>query len=480
MNSKIVTFSVLFVFLFGCAFCSTEEVEGLGIKLHVFDSSNHYWIAVDPRDDLADTVKVEMKDASSDWIEMTSNPEWGYFQTSANSDAGFELPVSFRLTSESGEVVTLDDVLTSIVAGNLVHTRSQYSGHSKSNNHGNSNHGNGNGNHGNGNGNGNGNHGNGNAPTKKPTTAPTKKPTTAPTQRPTNAPTTAPTKKPTTAPTNTPTSKPTTKPSSPTTTPTTKPTTKPTTPPASGDLCAVTSTASEPVKLLVPLYMYPGSAWDEIVTAANSGVQIIAIINPNSGPVASGPDSSYTTYMTKLKNAGVTMVGYVHTSYGTRDLATVESEIDTYASKYPGVVGIFLDEASADASEISYYTSVYSHITSKGMVHSILNPGTQPAQGYVAISTNIVIFESDAGSYKSNFASWVTCAPSAAQKSGYKYHFSGIAYAASSSQMTSLVSEFSAAGMGLVYVTDGTLSGGTYNTLPSYFSSESSAVDALN
>jgi len=226
--------------------------------------------------------------------------------------------------------------------------------------------------------------------------------------------------------------------------------------------------------------MYPGSAWDQMVTAANSGVQIIAIINPNSGPIASGPDSSYTTYMTKLKNAGVVMVGYVHTSYGARALATVQSEIDTYASKYPGVAGIFLDEASADASEISYYTSVYNHIKSKGMVHSILNPGTQPAQGYVAISSNIVIFESSASSYKSNFASWVTCAPSAAQKAGYKYHFSGIAYGASSSQMTSLVADFAEAGMGLVYVTDGTLGGGTYNTLPSYFASQASAVDALN
>jgi hypothetical protein len=217
-----------------------------------------------------------------------------------------------------------------------------------------------------------------------------------------------------------------------------------------------------------------------MVTAANSGLQIIAIINPNSGPIATGPDSSYTTYMTKLKNAGVVMVGYVHTSYGTRDIATVESEIDTYVRLYPGIVGIFLDEASADASEISYYTSVYSHIMSKGLVHSILNPGTQPDQGYVAISTNIVIFESDAASYNSNFASWVACAPTAAEKSGYKYHYSGIAYAASSSQMTSLVSEFSAAGMGLVYVTDGTLGGGTYNALPSYFTSETSAVDALN
>jgi hypothetical protein len=51
--------------------------------------------------------------------------------------------------------------------------------------------------------------------------------------------------------------------------------------------------------------------------------EIIAIINPNSGPDSAGPDSSYTTYMKKLTAAGVDMVGYVHTSYGARAVSDV-------------------------------------------------------------------------------------------------------------------------------------------------------------
>jgi len=229
------------------------------------------------------------------------------------------------------------------------------------------------------------------------------------------------------------------------------------------------------------LYVYPGAAWDQVVAAANRGVQIIAIINPNSGP-SNGPDSSYRTYMQKLANAGVEMVGYVHTLWGDRSLTTVKNEIDIYASQFPGVTGIFLDEASASASDVSYYTQVYNHIMSKsGYKHSILNPGTMPDQGYVPISSNIVIFE-DAGSKlnPSRYPSWVKCAPNASQKAGYKYKFSGIAHSTSQSGMASVISSMQNAGMGLVYVTDGAGGCCTYNTLASYFSAQASAVDALN
>ena len=81
-------------------------------------------------------------------------------------------------------------------------------------------------------------------------------------------------------------------------------------------------TSQEPLKLLVPLYVYPGAAWDTVAAGA-SKVGTIAIVNPNSGPAAS-PDSSYNSYMSKLKNAGVEMIGYVYTSYGARSIADVK------------------------------------------------------------------------------------------------------------------------------------------------------------
>jgi hypothetical protein len=186
--------------------------------------------------------------------------------------------------------------------------------------------------------------------------------------------------------------------------------------------------------------------------------------------------------MTKLKNAGVEQVGYVYTSYGARDLAAVKADIDTYASKYPLVTGIFLDEAANDASKISFYTQVYNHIMSKpGYKHAILNPGVAPDQGYLAISTNIMVYENYASSLSgTSLSNWIKCAPNASQKSGYKYHFSGIAHTASASTQASFVQGLATKGMGYVYVTDGAGGCCTYNSLTSYFSQMVDAVAAIN
>jgi len=242
------------------------------------------------------------------------------------------------------------------------------------------------------------------------------------------------------------------------------------------------STASEPVKILVPLYVYPGAAWDLLSTAAATGVKIIAIINPNSGPNANGPDSSYTTYINKLKTAGVELVGYVHTSWGARAIATVQNEIDIYYNKYPGVTGIFFDEGATEASQIPYYTTAYNHVMSKsGNKHVILNPGLQPDKGYINIATNIVIYENYASSLSSTtYSSWVTCATSASQKAGYKYKFSGIVHTATLADMPSIITQLHNKGMGLVYITDGAGGCCTYNTLTSYFTQEAAAVKSIN
>jgi hypothetical protein len=225
--------------------------------------------------------------------------------------------------------------------------------------------------------------------------------------------------------------------------------------------------------------VYPGSEWTEVATAA-SQVGIIAIINPDSGPDPT-PDSSYTSYMAQLHTAGVELIGYVHTSYGDRAIADVEADVDTYASEYPLLTGIFIDEASDSASEISYYTELYNYIISKGYTTSILNPGTQPDEGYVAISTSIVVFE-DSGSNlaSTSFSSWVTCATTSSQKSGYKYKFSVIAYGVDQSDAESMLTSMENKGIGLVYVTDGASGCCTYNDLVSYFAAEAASVAALN
>jgi len=186
--------------------------------------------------------------------------------------------------------------------------------------------------------------------------------------------------------------------------------------------------------------------------------------------------------MTKLQNAGIEMVGYVYTSYGARALSSIQADVDTYTSKYPLVTGIFLDEGASSASQLTFYTQVYDYIMSKsGYVNVILNPGVQPDEGYLSITTSIVIYENYASSLGgTTFSSWVTCASTTAQKSGYKYKFSGIVHTADASGEASYISSLANMGIGLVYVTDGVGGCCTYNALVSYFAQEAASVASFN
>jgi len=225
------------------------------------------------------------------------------------------------------------------------------------------------------------------------------------------------------------------------------------------------------MKLLVPLYQYPGAAWDT-VAASGRTVATVAIINPSSGP-GNGPDSAFNTYMTKLHNAGVEMIGYVHTSYGARSASEVKAEIDIYASQFPLVVGIFLDEVSATQDKVSYYTSLYTYIMGMpGWKYDVINPGAVPVAGYLNAATQIVAFEDASSKFASSTnPSFATCSN--------KDKFAVITYGASSSGMQSAVNTAKSKGYyGWVYVTDGASGCCTYNTIASYYASMASYVAA--
>jgi len=305
------------------------------------------------------------------------------------------------------------------------------------------------------------------APTHAPTHAPTSAPTHAPTHAPTSAPTHAPTSAPTSAPTHAPTSAPTHAPTSaPTHAPTVAATHAPTTAPSGGSGC------SGGMKMLVPLYVYPGSSWNTVISGAAS-VPTIAIINPDSGP-GGAPDSSYTSYMQQMANAGITMIGYVHTSYGARSLSDVEADINTYATEWSHLSGIFLDEVATSSSELSYYQSLYNYITSlPGFTYDIINPGALPDSGYASAASHIVVIEDTASNVAGFSAGWLTC--------DNKEKYAAIINAASgSSTMESTVNSLVSKGyFGLVYVTDGS-GGSAYNNLASYYSTEISYVASKN
>jgi hypothetical protein len=215
--------------------------------------------------------------------------------------------------------------------------------------------------------------------------------------------------------------------------------------------------------IMIPSYIYPGSAWSQI-DAGHPPVDL-AIINPSSGP-GSSPDSNYASQVVTSQRAGVDVVGYVHTSYGSRSLVTVENEISEYESWYH-VNGIFVDEASTSCTtEASYYAPLYAYIHAQaGLDLTILNPGQATNQCYMAAADVILGFE---GSPTDLAAAGPLPSWTANYAPG---RFWGVVYGASSTALPSTLNTLAGDGFGEVYVTDQNLPN-PYGALPTYWNQE--------
>ncbi len=145
--------------------------------------------------------------------------------------------------------------------------------------------------------------------------------------------------------------------------------------------------------IIVPLYNGPSDiSWTQIVTAKQAYplVPIVAVINPNSGPGASF-DQNYVAGIKKLRQVGIIVLGYDHTSYAARPLSAVESDINKYRNWY-NIQGYFFDEMSTStfASTALYYQKIANYV---GAHLTIGNPGTRPESGLFGIFSTLCIYE---------------------------------------------------------------------------------------
>ena len=146
------------------------------------------------------------------------------------------------------------------------------------------------------------------------------------------------------------------------------------------------------LEILIPLYQYPNwydapnYFWDD-VAAAHSQVPVTAIINPNDGPDGGPPNADYVQGLTDLRDANVTILGYVYTDYGNRDIALGKADVDLYDQHF-NIDGIFFDEASDVVDDLAYYQELYDYVQARPNLEKVvLNPGwtfdeeyiTQPA-----------------------------------------------------------------------------------------------------
>jgi hypothetical protein len=209
---------------------------------------------------------------------------------------------------------------------------------------------------------------------------------------------------------------------------------------------------------LIPAYLRP----EGLARIAERPVhRRVVIFNPSSGP-HSERQPSYERAVAALQRSGTSVLGYVHTTYGLRDAAAVEADISRYQSWY-GVDGVFLDEAAATASRLSYYHELSHHARAVGARFIVLNPGVMPAREYFGIADAIVTFEGPISAYRD------------------RRNADGIApertvhliYGASREQALRALEPSPSAGY--MYVTSGTLPH-PWGTVPDYFAQELAAL----
>jgi spherulation-specific family 4 protein len=197
--------------------------------------------------------------------------------------------------------------------------------------------------------------------------------------------------------------------------------------------------------VIIPFYTYPtDGSWNALVAAHNlqPTVEIIAVVNPNSGP-DTAVNLDYVTGIAKLQAVGIRALGYVDTLGGGVPIASAKLQASKYWSWYK-VDGVFWDNFSNYAGQEAYYANLTGYVD--GMMGagalSVGNPGMRPPLSYDATVDFLVTFEN-------------AYLPPAGFLGNY------IAYAVSSLPTTFPLPAW-------LYLTD--LSGGNpYNALPSYF-----------
>ena len=238
------------------------------------------------------------------------------------------------------------------------------------------------------------------------------------------------------------------------------------------------------LEILIPLYIYPTPsqsetyAWRQL-TLAQPHVPITAVINPNSGPGNGSPNPDYAQGLADLRAAHISLLGYVSTRYGERNIGEVKKEIDLY-NQYYNINGIFLDEAASNSTQLKYYQELYTYIKAKpALSQVVLNQGTQPDEGYLSKSAadTVVIFEN----YAKEWAGYSV--PSYTQNYA-NARFSMLVHSAPDVEtMKQSIDLALARHVKYVYVTDDrpdSADQDPWNQLPSYWDEEIKYIQALN
>jgi len=140
---------------------------------------------------------------------------------------------------------------------------------------------------------------------------------------------------------------------------------------------------------------------------AYPSVPMIAVMNPSGGPGISN-NPNLLAEVKNMQMANVTVLGYVPTIWGTRNIASVETDIQSYYEWYQ-VNGIYLDQMpnweydgpqgqwyypGPDGTYIpAYFSTLTDYAKSLGMTFVFGNSGADVPQNFIGTVTTIGIFE---------------------------------------------------------------------------------------
>jgi hypothetical protein len=146
----------------------------------------------------------------------------------------------------------------------------------------------------------------------------------------------------------------------------------------------------------VPAYFHPTTEPTAWAALAATPARFV-VLNPSPDGPGKQVDPAYRQLVSSTPPRA-RLLGYIDTSYGKRDPATLLAQAKAYRDWY-GVSGVFLDEVTADEADLPWYTTLVHQLRAAGADAVVLNPGVYPVKGYLPLADAVVVFEGDAAAF---------------------------------------------------------------------------------
>jgi hypothetical protein len=225
------------------------------------------------------------------------------------------------------------------------------------------------------------------------------------------------------------------------------------------------------MRMAVPAYFSPPSdSWQRLIDGAPTVGMII--FNPDSGP-GSAADPAYTKVIADAQAKGITMLGYVATSYGARPEADVIADINRYYDFY-SLSGIYFAEGPMDndcTSMEAMYHRMSDAVRSRDS-RAFLAVGTRFCPTYIYFFDLMVQFARNWNEYQTDYA------PPSWMPANSPQRFCHFVNSVPASDASTALSRMYSNGAGWIYVTDQS-DPNPWGVLPTYFDEELATMRGL-